>query len=163
VAVIWFFVRDRAIVSISSRVQISPTIKFGRGTIIKPFSIIQSSGGKVIFGRECRISSFNHIAAGNSDLIVGDHVRTGPHVAIIATSREYIRSDKLISEQGYKDKGIKIGSDVLIGSHAVLDGCTIGDGAVIGVGSVVTGNVLPYTVVFGAPAKIVFARRKSKG
>ena len=135
IAALIIALRDKALVSFSARVQFSRQVRFGRGSVVKPFSIIQTSGGRVIFGKNCAISSFNHIAAGRADIIIGDHVRMGPHVTIIGTSREYRRKDKLIIEQGHADKGIRIGSDVLIGGGAVLvDGCEIGDGAVIGVG-----------------------------
>lgn len=154
------YLRDKAIVSMASRIQYSPLVRLGKGSVVKPYSIIQTSGGKVIFGKNCAISSFNHIAAGRADLIVGDNVRTGSHVTIVATTREYRRKDKLIIEQGYADKGIRIGNDVLIGTHAVLvDGCEIGDGAVIGMNSVVNGKVPPYSIVFGIPAKVIFWRR----
>lgn len=158
-AALSIFLRDRALVSFASRVQVCEQVRLGRGTVVKPYSIIQSSGGRVVFGENCAISSFNHIATGMADLICGDYVRTGPHVTIVATTREHRRKDRRIIEQGYRDRGIRIGNDVLIGARAVLvDGCDIGDGAVIGVGSVVTGKVPPYAVVFGCPAKVVFWR-----
>lgn len=161
VASLFIYLRDRAVVSTSSRVQVSGNVRLGRGTVVKPYSIIQASGGRVTFGRNCAVSSFNHISVGkDADLVVGDYVRIGPHVTIVATTREYSRKDKLIIEQGYRDKGIKIGNDVLIGAGAILlDGCEIGDGAVIGVGSVVSGKVPLYSVVFGSPAKVIFWRR----
>lgn len=47
-----------------------------------------------------------------------------------------------------------IGNDVWIGQNAViLPGVHIGDGAIIGTNSVVGGNVPPYTIVIGNPAK----------
>lgn len=153
------YLRDRALVSPASRLQLTGRIRFGSATVVKPFTIVQSSGGCIRFGCDCAIGSFNHIAAGQADIIAGNHVRLGPHVTIIGTSREYRRRELLIVEQGYLDKGITIGNDVLVGAGAVLvDGCEIGDGAVIGVGSVVVGKVPPYAVVFGSPAKVIFWR-----
>lgn len=155
---IWL--RDRAVVSLSARVQFTGLVRFGRGSVVKPLSIVQTSGGHIRFGSHCAIGSFNHIAAGQADVVAGDFVRTGPHVTMIATTREYRRRDQLIVEQGYADKGIRIGNDVLIGAGAVLvDGCEIGDGAVVGVHSVVVGKVPPYAVVFGSPAKVIFWRK----
>ena len=154
------YLRYGAVVSLTSYVQFSRRVRLGRGTVVKPYSIIQTSGGQIEFGRNCIVSSFNHIGAGRAPLVFGDNVRTGSHVAIVATTREYRRKDVLIGDQGYKDKGIRIGNDVLIGSHAILvDGCEIGDGAVIGVGSVVNGKIPPYAVAFGTPAKVIFWRR----
>jgi virginiamycin A acetyltransferase len=47
-----------------------------------------------------------------------------------------------------------VGNDVWIGQNAVvLPGARIGDGAIIGAYSVVGGNVEPYAVVAGNPAK----------
>jgi acetyltransferase-like isoleucine patch superfamily enzyme len=154
------FWRDGALVSFSSKVQFSSLIRFGKGSVVKSYSVIQTSGGRVRFGRNCAIGSFNLIAAGSADVVAGDHVRLGSHVVVMATNRQYRRKDKLIIEQGFSDKGVRIGDDVLIGARAVLlDGCEIGDGAVIGVGSIVSGKVPAYAVVFGAPAKVVYWRR----
>ena len=160
VATMIIYWRDRALVALSSKVQLSSAVRLGRGTVVKRFAIIQTTGGRVNFGRNCAIGAFNSIVAGRADIIVGDHVRLGSHVTFIASTRKYGRKDQLIIEQGFSDKGIRVGNDVLIGTNAVLlDGCEVGDGAVIGVGSIVSGKVPPYAVMFGAPAKVIFWRR----
>jgi len=52
-----------------------------------------------------------------------------------------------------------IGNDVWIGQNAtILPGVHIGDGAIIGANSVVGGNVNPYTIVAGNPAKPIRKR-----
>jgi acetyltransferase-like isoleucine patch superfamily enzyme len=49
---------------------------------------------------------------------------------------------------------VRIGSDVWIGARStILSGSTIGDGAVIGAGSLVSGDVPPYSIAVGAPAR----------
>ena len=51
---------------------------------------------------------------------------------------------------------MRIEDDVLIGCMSiVLRGVTIGQGAVIGAGSVVTGDVAPYSIVAGNPARLI--------
>lgn len=55
------------------------------------------------------------------------------------------------------EKGItRIGNDVWIGYGAtILAGANIGNGAVIGAGSVVSGEIPPYAIAVGNPARIV--------
>ena len=51
---------------------------------------------------------------------------------------------------------ISIGSDVWIGNNVViLDGAKIGDGAVVGAGSLVKGELPPYSINAGVPAKTI--------
>lgn len=158
-ASLYFYLRYRCAINIKANVQLTGKISFGKGTVVKSYAIIQTSGGRISIGKDCAISNFNHISTGSADIVIGDHVRIGPHVTITGTTRNYRRKDRLIVDQGYNDKGIKIGSDVFIGSGAIIvDGCEIGEGAVIGVGSIVTKDVSPYTVVFGAPASVIFKR-----
>lgn len=52
-----------------------------------------------------------------------------------------------------------IGNDVWIGQDVtILPGVTVGDGAIIGANSVVGGDVEPYSIVAGNPARLVRKR-----
>jgi acetyltransferase-like isoleucine patch superfamily enzyme len=156
---LYYLVRYRCLVSTLNHVQLSSRISFGKGSVVKPFSVIQTQSGRISFGRNCAVSSFDNIAAGAKDIIIGDHVRIGPNVTILGGSRAFHRRDLLVVEQGSTDKGLNIGNDVLIGAGAViLPGCDIGDGAVIGAGSVVSQQVPAYKVVAGVPAKVIGER-----
>ncbi|GGG80116.1 hypothetical protein GCM10007415_10620 [Parapedobacter pyrenivorans] len=58
---------------------------------------------------------------------------------------------------------IEIGNDVWIGAQCViLSGSKIGDGAIIAANSVVNGNIPPYAIVGGTPAKVIKYRFPEK-
>ena len=60
-------------------------------------------------------------------------------------------------------KPVVIGSDVWIGEKVFIkDGIQVGHGAVIGAHSVITGDVPPYAIVAGAPARIIRYRFKEE-
>ena len=156
---LYYVLRCRALVSLSARVQLSGAIQFGKGSVVKPFAVITTHTGSIRFGRNCAIGSFCQITTGDCDVTLGDHVRIGPHVTILGTNRNYKKKDMLIVDQGYTQRGVTIGDDVLIGAGAVIhDGCHIGDGAVVTAGSVVQKDVPPYAIVFGVPARVVWRR-----
>lgn len=144
----------------AARVQVTSHIRFGKGCVVKPYAIVKTHTGNITFGDNCAVSSFNHLSAGDKELIFGNGVRIGPGVVIIATTRNFRDRSLPIIDQGVSQQGITIGDDVLVGANAViLDGCRIGTGAVIGAGSVVTGDVADYSIVAGVPAKPVSERQ----
>ena len=156
---LYYYLRYRCYISTQSKVQLSKQVSFGKGTVVKPFAIIQTQAGKITIGKHCAISSFNHISTGIKDVTIGDYVRIGPSVTIMGGSREFRRKDFLIMDQGAYHANIHIGDDVLIGASAIiLPGCTIGNGAVIGAASVVNKDIPPYSIVAHAPARIVGQR-----
>lgn len=159
VASLYYLIKYRCLVSNQAIVQLSSQIVFGRGTVVKPFAVIQTQTGRIVVGAKCAISSFDHISTGTRDVIIGDYVRIGPNVTILGGSRNFRKREVLIVEQGSSNPGTRIGNDVLIGANVViLPGCNIGDGAVIGAGSVVSRDVSPYSIVAGVPAKAIGAR-----
>ena len=109
VSAIYFMVRDGCFINLKARVQLNKKIFFGKGTVVKSFAIIQTTGGRIKIGRHCAISSFNHISTIDADIIIGDYVRMGPRVTIMAMTNNYRDKDKLVMNQGYIHKGIKIG------------------------------------------------------
>lgn len=157
---LYIYLKYGTLVSTKARIQLTSKISFGKGTVVKPFAVIQTSGGKISIGKNCAISSFNHLSTGENDMVIGNNVRLGPHVTIVATTRNFENKNTLIVDQGYSDKGIVIGDDVLIGAGAViLDGCKVADGAVIGANSVVTKDISEYEIVAGNPAKRLDIRK----
>jgi acetyltransferase-like isoleucine patch superfamily enzyme len=159
VASLYYFLKYRCLISNQAVVQISDRISFGKGTVVKPFAVIQTQTGRIVIGHHCAVSSFDHLSTGTADLVIGDYVRIGPNVTIMGGSRNFKRRDVLIVEQGSSNPGTAIGDDVLIGANAViLPGCLIGEGAVIGASSLVNKDVPPYAIVAGVPAQVLGER-----
>ena len=156
---LYYSLKYHCYVSTQARVQLTSKIAFGKGTVVKPYAILQTQGGRICTGQHCAISSFNHISTGIEDVILGDYVRTGPHVTILGGSRNFKQKNTLIIQQGSYHKSVSIEDDVLIGAGVViLPGSRIGKGAVVGALSLVNHDIPPYAIVAGVPAKVIGER-----
>jgi acetyltransferase-like isoleucine patch superfamily enzyme len=157
---IYYSFKYSCYVSMQSRVQLTSRIMFGKGTVVKPFAMLQTQGGMISTGINCAISSFNHISNGVEDITLGDNVRLGPHVTILGGSRNFQTKDVLIVDQGSYHDPVVIEDDVLVGANVViLPGVTIGKGAVIGAMSLVNCDVPPYAILAGIPGKVIGERK----
>lgn len=157
---LYYLLRCRAMIAMSSRVQVTSRIRFGRGCVVKPFAVIKTTTGRITFGDRCAISSFNQIDTDQADVTIGNDVRFGPLVFATGSARRFMKRDVVIREQGHDHPGLVIGNDVLIGAGAIiLAGVRVMDGAVIGAAAVVTKDVPPYSVVAGVPAKVIKERQ----
>ena len=106
-------------------------------------------------------SGFNNgcWVSGGGGLSIGDHVIIGPHVVIHSQNHEYGDLTRPICEQGHKSMEVIIEDDVWIGARVVITpGSKIGRGCVIGAGAVVVGEIPPYSVAAGVPAKVIKKR-----
>ncbi len=95
----------------------------------------------------------------NVTTAVGSHPLNG-YVALhpAFTYKKKVFGYSFADKDTYTDETprISIGSDVWIGNNVViLDGAKIGDGAVVGAGSVVKGELPPYSINVGVPAKTI--------
>ena len=108
-------------------------------------------------GRDSLIGELN-VLRGQGGITIGDRVYTAPQVQLLAVNHVFSDRTRPMIEQGITAEGIVVEDDVWIGAGAVItDGVRIGRGAVIAAGSVVTRDVPPYTVVGGAPARVIKA------
>ena len=155
--------------NISPMADIEPSargtlIQIGARTMVDAFVKIKPAGGsgEVVIGADCAINSGVVMYTGNG-IRIGDAVLIAANCTLAPTNHEFGDPSKRIRDQGFQPSrgGIVIGDDVWLGANVVvLDGAVIGKGCVIAAGSVVRGELEPYSIYAGAPAKRVGARGK---
>jgi virginiamycin A acetyltransferase len=161
-------------------------IDIAPGARVSPLADIEDSvrGSRIVVGEGAVIDAFVKIkpAGGNGDVVIGPGavinagcvlysghgIRIGANVLIAAnctlaaTDHAFADPDRPIREQGFRASrgGIVIGDDVWIGANVVLlDGAHVGDGSVIGAASLVRGELPPFCIAHGVPARVRGWRR----
>lgn len=90
----------------------------------------------------------------------GNHPMVGPSTFPFTMFGGAWTTNTLTAFQAIDQPGdTHVGNDVWIGRQAqIMPGVRIGDGAVVGAGAVVTGDVSPYAIVAGNPARVIRQR-----
>ena len=111
-------------------------------------------GDKCVFGRENTVNAYLDIEIGAGS-IISDWV--------YVCDFDHVTEDiyRPIKDQGIVKSPVRIGPDVWIGTKAtVLRGTTVGNGSVLGAHSLVRGEVPPFSVMGGVPARVLKDRRE---
>ncbi len=108
-----------------------------------------STDGYLTIGKFCSFAEDINILLG------GDH-----HTDYVSTYPFNIRFSEWKNTKDIfhlkKGRDVTIGNDVWIGRGVtILSGSNIGDGSVIAAGAVVRGNIEPYSIYGGVPAKFI--------
>lgn len=130
-------------------------ITIGTGTTIYPYALLKANGGTIAIGNYCSVNDYS-VFLGLGGITLGNNVHIASHAVIAAETHPYDKLESFEFSAQMQGKGITIGDCVWVGAHAViLDGVTLGTGAVIGAGAVVTGDIPPYSVAVGVPARVI--------
>ena len=133
-------------VTIGRHAQIRPSGYYGRDV-----------GVGLAVGDDSNIGPMAYIGA-SGGITIGNKVLMGPGVTVLSEDHRFDESAS-IKSQGVVHASTRIEDDVWIGARAViLGGTTIGKGVVVAAGAVVTGDVEPYCVVGGVPARVIKRR-----
>jgi acetyltransferase-like isoleucine patch superfamily enzyme len=138
---------------------------FGHNCSVGAFSVIRPSGYYsrekgvgLSVGDNSSIGIQCYIGCGGG-VSLGKNVMMGPKVTKHSENHVYENPEISMKAQGVARGNVVVEDDVWIGAGArVLAGVTIGRGSIVAAGAVVTGNVKPYTVVGGVPAKVISKR-----
>jgi acetyltransferase-like isoleucine patch superfamily enzyme len=132
----------------------------GRFATIQPTNkLFDEPGEGLRVGSRSNIGHFAYIGC-SGFIDIGDDVLMGPRVSLLAENHVIDDIDTPMKDQGVTRSFIRIEDDCWIGSGSVvLAGVTIGRGSVVAAGSVVTRDVPPFSIVGGAPARLIRSRR----
>ena len=138
-------------------------ITVAEGAVIDAFVKIKPAGGigDITIGTNAVINSGCVLYTGNG-IRIGANVLIAANCTLAPVDHEFADADRPIRAQGFRPSrgGIDIGDDVWIGANCVLlDGARIGTGSVIAASSLVRGELPPFCIAKGIPAKIYGWRR----
>ncbi|MGH3666262.1 MAG: acyltransferase, partial [Egibacteraceae bacterium] len=109
-------------------------------------------GPKVVMGRDNVVNAYLDVEIGRNALL-------GDWIYVCDFDHAHDRVDVPIRKQGLVKTPVRIGEDVWVGEKAsILRGADIGAGSVVGSQSVVRGPIPPFSIVVGAPARVVRSR-----
>lgn len=120
---------------------------------------ISNLGEGISIGANSAVDAYSFIGSAGF-ISIGENVIMGQHVGFHPENHNFDRTDVPIRMQGTTRQGITIEDDVWVGSNTIfLDGAHVGRGSVIGAGSIVKGDIPPYSIAVGVPARVVRSRK----
>lgn len=174
------FVEPTSKIRCVSKIKIGRNLSIDRNCYIDALSVEGIRfGNNVSIGKNTTIECTGTLKLLGKGLLVGDNVGLGTHgffgcaggveigdntifgnfVSVHSENHNYTDVNIPIRLQGVNRKGIKIGKDCWIGAKAtILDGTVLGDGCIVAAGAVVRGEVPPYSIIGGVPAKVIKRR-----
>lgn len=137
-------------------------VEIGEGTQIDDFVFINGGRG-VCIGRYNHIASFVSVVGGG-ELVTGDYVGIAAGARIVTGTHHYGDGKRISPLIAQEDQCVIRGvvvleKDVFVGTNAIIHpDVTIGEGAIIGSGGLVLGDVEPWTINVGVPARVIGTR-----
>ena len=130
----------------------------------KVFQRAKAIGENLYLGNYCSVNKNTYLGHdvhmnglqihGGGKVTIGNYFHSGVECLIIAQNHNY-EGKKIPYDEAYVYKDIEIGDFVWLGSRVmILPGTKIGEGAIIQGGSVVHGEIPPYAIAGGNPAKV---------
>lgn len=131
------------------------TFEIGDGVFIGEQALIQGRfDGRCVIGNHAWLGPQSYFDA--RDLVIEDYVGWGPGARVLGSQHTGQPIDRPVIQTDLAVAPVRIGEWADIGVNAVvMPGVTIGKGAVVGAGAVVTGDVAPFAIVAGVPARFI--------
>jgi acetyltransferase-like isoleucine patch superfamily enzyme len=137
------------------RMELGRDVWIGAGTTLRCHEGSMRIGDRVVFGGSDTVNCY-------LDLEVGDDCIFADWIYVTDFDHRYAKTDVRIQDQGIVTSPVRIEPDCWIGEKvSVLRGATVGRGSVVGAQSVVKGDIPPYSVAVGSPARVIKHRGKT--
>jgi acetyltransferase-like isoleucine patch superfamily enzyme len=132
-------------------------LEIGAHALFEPGVWITAPGTACVRIGEGTFLNMGVMVAAEDVVEIGDHCMLANGCFVTDSSHRYDDPQKPIAWQGFQSKGpTRIGDNCWLGANVVVtSGVTIGERCVIGANSVVTKDIEPYSIVAGAPAKLL--------
>jgi acetyltransferase-like isoleucine patch superfamily enzyme len=132
--------------------------RIGKNTVLQPFrmyNIYRTGFRGLKIGASCFIS--DDVLLDLADRIeMEDHVTLASRVTVLTHTNVGYKDHPLQQYFPAFSKGVKLCYGCFVGANAlIMPGVTVGECSLIAAGSVVTRDVAPWSVVGGAPAKLI--------
>jgi len=154
---------EGVLIDVGVCIQNPKAVSLGDYTLLSNYVTIEGGNG-VTIGKRVHVAAYSLIQ-GLGTIKIGDYVNISTGSKIYSGTSTYeggkrMSSPMLPVEQNYVKKGmVMIGKDAFLGvGTIVMPGVTIGEGAIVGAGALVLGDIPPWTIAVGVPAKPVKRR-----
>ena len=124
----------------------------GQDVRIAPGAIVRIRENQI--GKKSYVGLYSYV---NGDIEIGENVLIGPTANIVGSNHVFNADDDCFSSRSDDVAGKVVIEDGvwLTGGVTVTPGCRIGRCALICANSVVTGDIPPYAIAAGTPAKVI--------
>lgn len=139
--------------------QTNEGIRIGDGVFVGRHTILSCKNGDIVLDDHANIG-FNVEVFSAARVRIGKHVLVAAYTYLVGGDHLYDRVDVPVLYQGRTAQGIEVDDNVWLGAHVVVtDGARVGRDAIVGAGAVVMGEIPPFHIAAGVPARVIRDRR----
>ena len=158
----WEFMRREAFVRWPVQGNVLEALREGRlevgpGVLLEPGVWITAPGSARVRIGAGSFLNMGVMVASQELVEIGEHCMLANGCFVSDADHRFDDAELPVTWQGFRSKGpTRIGDNCWLGANVVVtSGVSIGERCVVGANSVVTGDVEPFSIAAGAPARVI--------